>query len=257
MADATPGLTADEKSPDQLEQEMTQTRESIAEKVALLESQVMGNIQSLTGTVESVKEAVADTVTSVRQAVVDAPSAVTDSVKQTLASVGDTVKETVSSFSLSGCVRTYPLAALATSAAGGFLTGLLLPKAGARPLMARGHDAPAAGGRVGTAHTAYQGFADTRPARAAEPGLFGSLWGMVGGEVRQLAEQALKTAVASLEDAIRHKVPQVVDTTIQGLTDRVATAAHAAGTADGVGGTTGTSRVGGPNYTATPPATGL
>jgi ElaB/YqjD/DUF883 family membrane-anchored ribosome-binding protein len=248
-------VTGDDKSPDQIEREMSQTRESIAEKVSLLESQVLGNINALTGTVESVKEAVADTVQTVREAVVGAPSAVTDTVKQTLASVGDTVKETVGSFSLTDCTRRNPWASVGTSAGVGFLVGILLPSRGSRPLMARGHDEPASGGRVGTAHTGYQGFADTRPARAAEPGLFGGLWAAVGKEVRQLAEQALNTALASAKQAIQHKVPQAVDTAVQGLTERVASAAN------GIGGSSapphGTARVGGPNYTATPPAGGV
>ncbi|MBX9624291.1 MAG: hypothetical protein K2X82_10830 [Gemmataceae bacterium] len=252
MENPTPGVTGADKTPDQIEREMTQTRESITEKVSLLESQVMGNIHSLTGTVESVKEAVADTVQTVREAVVGAPTAVSDTVKQTLSSVGDTVKETIGSFSVSDKVRANPLAAVGTSAGVGFLVGLLIPSRGSRPLMARGHDEPAPGGRVGTAHTAYQGFADDRPARPAEPGLFGGLWAMVGKEVRQLAEQALTTALASAKQAVQHKVPQAVDTAVQGLTDRVATAANGL-----VGGQpNGTARVGGPNYTATPPAGG-
>ncbi|MBX9583301.1 MAG: hypothetical protein K2X87_23615 [Gemmataceae bacterium] len=254
MENPTPGVTAAgaDKSPDQIEREMTQTRESITEKVSLLESQVMGNINALTGTVESVKEAVADTVQTVREAVVGAPSAVSDTVKQTLASVGETVKETVGSFSVSDCTRRNPWAAVGTSAGVGFLVGILLPSRGSRPLMARGHDEPVSGGRVGSGHTAYQGFADARP---AEPGLFGSLWGMVGKEVRQLAEQALNTALASAKQAVQTKVPQAVDTAVQGLTDRVATAAN--GLVGGPGSHGTTARVGGPNYTATPPTGGV
>ena len=252
MADATSPSGAD-KSPDQIEREMNQTRESITEKVSLLESQVMGNINTLTGTVESVKESVVDTVQTIREAVVGAPAAVSDTVKQTLTSVGDTVKETIGSFSVSDRVRANPWAAVGTSAGVGFLVGLLIPGGRPRPLMARGHDEPVSGGRVGTARTAYQGFAPERDDRPAEPGLFGGLWAMVGKEVRQLAEQALNTALASAKQAIQTQVPQAVDTAVQGLTDRVATAANGL-----VGGQpNGTARVGGPNYTATPPAGGL
>lgn len=253
MADASAGATGADKTPDQIEREMTQTRESITEKVAMLETQVMGNINSLTGTVESVKEAVTETVQSVKEAVVGAPSAVSDTVKQTLTSVGDTVKDTFGSFSVSEKVRANPWAALGTSAGVGFVVGLLLPTARSRPLMARGHDEPASGGRVGTAHTAYQGFAPARDDRPAEPGLFGGLWAMVGQEVKQLAKEALDTALASAKQAVQTKVPHAVDTAVQGLTDRVASAANGLGN----GSSHGTARVGGPNYTATPPAGGL
>lgn len=254
MADATTSPSGADKTPDQIEREMTQTRESITEKVSLLESQVLGNINSLTESVGTVREQVADTVQTIREAVVGAPSAVSDTVKQTLSSVGETVKETVGSFSVSDCTRRNPWAAVGTSAGVGFVVGLLIPSRGSRPLMARGHDEPAPGGRVGTAHTAYQGFTPpARDDRPAEPGLFGGLWAMVGQEVKQLARQALDTALASAKQAVQHKVPQAVDTAVQGLTDRVATAANGL-----VGGQpNGTARVGGPNYTATPPAGGL
>ena len=254
MENPTPDVTraGGDKSPDRIEREMTETREAITEKVAALENKVLGNFNSLADTAASVKDAVAETVQSVKEAVVGAPAAVSDTVKQTLTSVGDTVKETLGSFSLSDCTRRNPWAAVGVSAGVGFLTGLLLPSTRSRPLMARGNDEPASGGRVGTARTAYQGFADGRP---AEPGLFGSLWGLVGKEVKQLAEQALNTALASAKQAVQTKVPQAVDTAVQGLTDRVAAVAN------GVVGSSapahGAARVGGPNYTATPPAGGL
>lgn len=252
MDTGTTSTPAADKSPDQIEREMLDTRDSIAEKVALLETKVMGNVNSLSDTATSVKDAVTDTVQSVRDAVVGAPAAVADSVKQTFASVGDSVKEAVGSFDLRRTVRTYPWAAVGTSAAAGFALGLALGGRRSRSIMAQGHDEPVSGGRVGTVRAAYQGNGSARADRPAEPGLFGRLFGMVVEQVRPLVEDALSTATASIKQSIKTQVPQAVDTAVHGLTDRVAAAAS--GVVGGSAGATGTTRVGGPNYTATPPA---
>jgi len=235
--------TDDQKSPDQIEQEMFQTRDSIAEKVGLLENQVLGTIHTATSTVS-------DTVQAVREAVTSAPNAVRESVKQAVGAV----KEAVGSFSVSGCIRDNPSAALGTSALGGFLIGYLLPgderNLFRRPIMARGHDAPAPRGRAGTADderetTPYRAVAPTPSREPQQPGFFGQLWDKLGGEIRGLAEQALSTAVASLKQSISTRVPQAVDTAVGRVTEQV------------VGGAESTCRVGGRNYAATPPTAGV
>lgn len=252
MENRTPDVsTDDQKSPDQIEREMYQTRDSITEKVAALENQVLGTIQTATSTVS-------DTVQAVREAVTTAPSAVRESVKQAVGAV----KETVASFSVSECIRDNPMAALGTSTLGGFLIGYFLPgderNLFRRPIMAQGHDAPAPLGHAGTAHgeqerTAHRATAASYRAAAAptssrepeQPGFFGQLWDKLGGELRGLAEQALSTAVASLKQSINNKVPQAVDTAVGRVAEQV------------VGGTESTCRVGGRNYAATPPTAGM
>jgi len=252
-----------DKSPDQIEREMEHTRESITEKVSLLENQVMGNVHAVAdavGTVKeavgSVKDAVTGTVEAMKETLTSAPAAMSDTVKQTVAAMKDSVKDTVNSIDVSGCVRDNPWAALGTSVAGGFLLGFLMPSGNrggglfGRPLMARGHDTPVSGGRVGTAHTAYAGDREVfHPAaqHAAATGFFGSIFGQVGNELRQLAEQAISTGLASLKESLHTQVPQMVDAAVHKVTDRVTGS-------DGSGPTT---RVGGPNYTANAPAAGL
>jgi len=236
----TAGVTS-EKSPDQIEKDMERTRESITEKVSLLENQVIGVASSVTETVQ----AVTDAVTA-------APTAVSDTVKQTIESVKDSVRETIGSFSVSGCVRDNPWSAIGTTTVAGFLAGYFFGgRSGgglfSRPIMAQGHDAPASNGRVGSAHTAYDTESTSSHGRAAGGGLFSGLFAMVGQEIHQLAEQALSTAVASLKQSISTQVPQMVDTAVQGVTERVACA---------VGGHHDTTRVGGPGYSATAPAAG-
>lgn len=238
------------KSPDQIEREMNDTRDSIAEKVALLENKVMGNVNTLADTATSVKDAVTETVQSVKEAVVGAPAAVADSVKQTFASVGDSVRGAVGSIDLPGTVRANPWAAVGASAGVGFVVGLMLGSGRSRSIMARGYDEPASGGRVGTVRSAYQGngpaaYRDDRP---AEPGVVGRLFGMVVEQVRPLVEDALRTATDAAKQAIKTQVPQAVDTAVHGLTDRVQAAVSGGGAA------ADTTRVGGPNYAAKPPA---
>jgi ElaB/YqjD/DUF883 family membrane-anchored ribosome-binding protein len=217
---ATPGLTADDdKSPDRIEREMEQTRESISHKVGLLETQVLGTIQTATNTLTDTVQAVKDTVTT-------APTAVKETVQETVAAMKDSVRETissvresVSSFSLTGCVRDNPGAAVGTSVVGGFLTGFFLLGRDSRPIMARGSREPAPDGRPGSVPPGYSAYsAHAEPARA---GMFAGLMGMVGGEIEQLARQALTTALASLKQSVNERVPKMVDDAVQNVAGRV------------------------------------
>lgn len=221
MADhtATSGVTGDDRSPDEIEREMEHTRESITQKVAALETQVLGTIQTATNTLTETVQSVKDTVTT-------APSAVKETVHETVAAVKDTVKETfasvkdtVASFSLTGCVQDNPVAAVGASLAGGFAAGFLL--FGERPLMARGFREPAPGGRAGTTPHEFAPFGGVSHAAPSRPGMFAGLLGMVGVELEQLAKQALTTAVASLKQSLNDKVPQMMDGAVSNLASRV------------------------------------
>jgi ElaB/YqjD/DUF883 family membrane-anchored ribosome-binding protein len=219
VADHTPapGVTADD--PDRIEREMEQTRESITAKVAALETQVLGTFQSAADTLQTVKETVVTAPAAVKETVHETVAAVKDTVKETLTSV----KESVASFSVTECVSNHPAAALGTSFAGGFLTGFLL--FGERPLMARGYREPAPGGRPGTVPHEFAPFGhsggSSGHAAPSGPGMFAGLFGMVAGELEQLARQALTTAIDSLKRSLNEKVPQIMDTTVQNLADRV------------------------------------
>jgi len=225
-------VTVAEKSPDRIERDMEQTRESITAKVSALETQVLGTIQTATNTISDTVQAVKDTVTTaptaVKETIQESVAAVKDSVKETFASV----KDSVASFDLGACVGNHPAAALGTSVATGFVTGFLLfGGRDSRPLMARGFREPAPNGRPGTAthdHASF-GYATASP-EPGRPGLFANLWSMIGGEVEQLAKQALSTALASLKQSVNEQVPRLVDGTVQNVADRVGgnnTAAHA------------------------------
>jgi len=222
-------------NPDQIEREMETTRESITAKVAALENQVLGTIQSAASTIQSVKETVTTAPAAVKETVQETVAAMKDTVKETLSSV----KETVTSFSLSECVSNHPTAAVGTSFAGGFLAGFFL--FGERPLMARGYREPAPGGRPGTVPHEFAPFGHTGASSghaahgggSSGPGMFAGLFGMVAGEIEQLARQALTTAMDSLKRSLNEKVPQIVDGTVQNLADRVVSHTGAADTATG------------------------
>jgi len=225
------GTPESEKTPEDFERDMAQTRESITEKVSLLETQVLGTVHAVT-----------DTVGAVKDAITAAPTAVSDTVKQTVEAVRETmrdtvesVKETVRNFSVAECVRNHPWAAVGTTGAVGFLTGLLLGGGGGRrSVTARAEDAVAANGWPVTPAAA--------PAAAAPaphgPGIFGELFGMVGKHVREIAEQAISSAMAALKRNVGTAVPQVVDHAVQQVTQQVT------GAADGA------SRGHGPSYSA-------
>jgi len=216
----TPGLTdagtADKKSPDQIERDMAQTRDALTEKVALLENQVLGNIQSVT-------DGVSEAVDAVKEAVTAAPTAVSDTVKQTV----EAVKDSVRSIDVTGCIRDNPGAALGTSVLGGFLFGMML-----------------GGGR---SRRSVPAAPFTPQPVAAEsggwhlPGFVDDLFGMVGRELKQVAETALASAMASLKENIGTAVPTLVETAVHRVTD-------AATQANGSNG--GANRVHGQDYAA-------
>lgn len=219
-----PGVTPDvDKSPDRIEQEMEQTRESITAKVAALESQVLGTIQTaantLTDTVQTVKDTVTTAPTAVKETVHETVAAVKDSVKETFSSVC----ESVGSFSVSECVSRNPGAAVGTSFAGGFLVGyLLFGGRDSRSIMARGREEPAPDGQPGAVpHHGFMSFAGRPSEPPARAGLFAGIMGMIGSEVEQLARQALSTAVASLKKSVNEKVPMLMDEAVQHLAHRV------------------------------------
>jgi ElaB/YqjD/DUF883 family membrane-anchored ribosome-binding protein len=193
------GLIAPEKSPDQIERDMADTRDSITEKVVALETQVKGNIEAVTGTVEAVKDAISA-----------APAAVSDTVKQTVAVVKDSFRETLQSLDFTDRVRRNPWAALGASTAAGFLTGFFLSSGRSRSAngVARASFAP----QAATAESEGPGFLERT---------FGDLFGTVGKELRIVAEQAITSAVTALKQNVGTVVPQMVDQAVHRVADPV------------------------------------
>jgi ElaB/YqjD/DUF883 family membrane-anchored ribosome-binding protein len=175
-------MKPEEKTPEQIEREMLQTRESITEKVAALENQVLGTAQSVTS-------AVSDTVEKVKSLVSNAPGAVSDTVKQSLASVREALDVT-------GCVRRNPWTSVGTSAAAGFLLGFLL------------------GGRRESHPVAAPAVTPLASTPPSEPGFFDEIIGQVSREVKRLAQDAIASTSAALKQNISTEVPKLVDSAV-------------------------------------------
>jgi len=175
-------IVPEKKDPEQIERDMVQTRESITEKVAALETQVKGNIEAVTGTVEAVKDAISA-----------APAAVSNTVKQTVAAVKDSVRETVG-----------------TSTAVGFLAGFFL-------LGGRFRE----GAATGTAAFVPQSAAAPIRGPGFFERIFGDAFEGVGKQLRDVADKAVSTGVAALKQNVSTVVPQLVDQAVHRVTDPV------------------------------------
>lgn len=203
---------AADKSPDQIEREMQQTRESITEKVAALENQVVGTVQTaantLTGTVESVKSLLTT-----------APEAVTDTVKQATAAVSETVKE---AFDITGHVRNNPLAAVGISALVGGIVGYLTGNVGrSGRLLERTSSAPVVSPDAPDAAPSYA--ASYQPAADRKPGIFDEFMDMLGDKAKEMARVALESVSAAVRQNIETGLPKLVDDAAARLVDTGAT----------------------------------
>lgn len=187
--------TATQKTPEQIEQEMTQTRESITEKVTSLENQVVG-------TVRSAADTLTDTVDAVKSLVTDAPEAVTQTVKQAATAVSETVKNT---FDLSRHVHNHPWGMFAGSVGLGCLVGWL---------TSRGNGSTVARGETAKSIVDPPSSSPVSPS-TPKPGMLDELMGMMGDKVRDLARTALESASTALSETIREELPHFVSQIIR------------------------------------------
>ncbi|HUR53786.1 MAG TPA: hypothetical protein VMZ71_06625 [Gemmataceae bacterium] len=175
-------MNPQDKTPEEIEREMLQTRESMTEKVTALENQVIG-------TAHSVTSAVSDTVAKVKSLVSSAPGAVSDTVKQTFAAVKEQLD-------ITGMVRRNPMASVGVSAGAGFLLGYLLSGRRESP----------------NPIAAMQPPVTPQPSSAPrEPGFFDDLLGQVSREVKRLAQDAIASTSAALKQNISTEVPKLID----------------------------------------------
>jgi len=120
-----------------IHKQMEGTRADLTDKLAALESQVSGTVQTATNAVESTKDAVTDTVATVKETVEDVTDklhntveSVTETVQDAVEGVKDSVKETFQSvaetFNIRLQTERYPWAVFGGAVAVGCLGGLLL-----------------------------------------------------------------------------------------------------------------------------------
>ncbi len=186
--------TPAERTPEEIEREMAQTRDALSDKVAALESQVMGTVQTAADTITN-------TVAAVKDIVATGPGALSDTVKDSLTSVGEVMKEQLD---FTKKIRENPWETVLAATAAGFVVGLI----------AFGRRAPSATAEM---TSAAQRFADPVPSSSPpprEPGLLDGVWTHIRQELTQLAEEAWKTASQSLRDNIHTEVPNLIKTTV-------------------------------------------
>jgi len=169
-------------SPELIEKRMQETRNSLTEKVSILENQVMDTVQTATSAVQTTVDTVKDTVENVKA-----------TVEETVCSVKDTVRQT---FDFSGHVREQPWAMVGGAVAAGWLAGYFIGR-----------------GKERRSETEYRPFtAAPEPVRQerSEPSWFDKLVARAGDELRKLGESALDQATQSLHQAVNQSVPRLM-----------------------------------------------
>lgn len=193
----------DRESPELIEREMESTRESLTEKVSLLENKVLGQVQTATDTVEGTMTSVQDTVESVKAAVHDTVQSVTDTVKHSVQSLTEGIKETLD---VRRHTQENPWAMVGGAAAAGFLTGLV---------VFRRESTVSAGGLP--AYTPMPtALGAAAPAVSHRAQWLSDILEMAGREVKQIAQQAIAQASASLRQTVQSRVPQLVEQVVPG-----------------------------------------
>lgn len=193
----------DRESPELIEREMEQTRESLTQKVSLLEDKVIGQVEDATDTVHGTIESVQETVQCMKAAVQDTVRSVTDTVTHSVRSLTDGMKEALD-------VRKHtienPLAMVGGAAAAGFVTGLIVFR---RPASVSGDELPAYTPLPAAAPAAA-------PAARQRPQWLNDILDMAGREVKQIAQQALAQASASLRQTVQARVPHLIEQVVPG-----------------------------------------
>jgi ElaB/YqjD/DUF883 family membrane-anchored ribosome-binding protein len=185
----------DSESPEVIEQQMEETRSSLTEKVAALESQVVGTVQTAT-------QAVQDTVDTVKSAVQDTVSSVRDSVQESVEAVKENVRET---FDVKRHVQENPYLMVGGAMVAGLITGLLV--------FSKDEDAVA----TGAMPLSYTPDGEATPLRAREPagpGFVDELLSMAGIEAKQLAREAVNQAAQAVR---QHVMPTAMDWLTQNI----------------------------------------
>jgi ElaB/YqjD/DUF883 family membrane-anchored ribosome-binding protein len=185
----------DRETPELIERQMADTRESLTEKVSMLEQHVVGKLQSAT-------EAVEETVHSVKSAVEDTVACVTGSLKTSIQGVTEALD-------MRKRVQETPWLMVGGATAAGLVTGLIV----FRRRRVSGADLPA--------YTPMPAAAFTPPREASRrPTWLDGLFDSAGRELKKLAEQAMTTAVTSLRETVSARLPQLIESAVPDIGSR-------------------------------------
>jgi len=201
---------------------MDETRQSLTEKIEMLEQQVVDTVHGATSAVE-------ETVGSVKEVVQDTVRTVKDSVQETV----DTVKDT---FDLQSQVRRRPWTMLAAAAAIGYVGGRLIPASRAdrgwqwdtgtsrsfspepasfRETPSESYSPPARGTTNGIHRSATQ--------TAEQPGLLASVEQTFHKEISQLKGLAVGALLGVVRDLVTASVPKPLEQQVSDLINGITT----------------------------------
>ncbi|WP_020470050.1 DUF883 family protein [Zavarzinella formosa] len=203
-----------DKSPELIELEMASTRQSLTEKVAALEEQVVGTLQSTTAavndTVNSLRSAVTETVDSVKGTV----DTVTADVQSVMNTATDNVKDVVD---VTKHVRDNPWLMVGGAAAAGLFAGLMLfRKSGTASAT---HHIPAPSYQPLPAPQPIASTPTMLPPGSRAPGLLDELFSRVSQEVRKVAETAISTLSESVKKSVNDNIPKMVEGAVTKISD--------------------------------------
>jgi len=188
------------KTPEQIEAEMFETRESLTEKVAALENQVLGTVQTAANTIT-------DTVDAVKSFVNTAPETVRETVEQVTTAVREQVART---FDITNHVQSNPLTSVGVSVGIGFIAGYLV-------FGRDGSSVSRSESPRRMAESAHSAPSSPPPREPREPGVLDSLFSSLGQKVKEMAMIAIDAASASVSSNIRENIPKLVELATQRL----------------------------------------
>lgn len=194
--DQEPDLT--DKPPEEIRQDIDDTRSRLTDKLESLEEQVRD-------TVQGARDSVEDTIESVK------------------GTVHDTIRAVKRTFDLKYQTQKHPWGMFGGSLASGFILGSLLPT------RARGHDAragspgsitePQLGSRfLGNGHSPVSG--EVEPASHRDtPSAMGNLLHRFDGEIGQLKELAIGAAAGLVRDWLKQALPPTLGPQLEHVMD--------------------------------------
>jgi len=203
-----------------IHKQMEGTRADLTNKLAALESQVSGTVQTATNAVETTKEAVTDTVDAVTgtvEAVKETVEGVTETMKEAVEEVKESVQETFHSvaetFNLKHQAERHPWAVFGGAVAVGCLGGFLLGGTSRQPRKERSwmdSSQESVNERSGNQSQTEQSHQTEQGG-----GVSGWLWQQLGG-LKGLAVGSMMSVVRdlvsqALPDELKERVTEEVD----------------------------------------------
>jgi len=185
-------MTNAEKTPEQIEAEMFETRESLTEKVSALEDQVLGTVQTAANTLT-------DTVDAVKSFVKTAPDAMSETLEQVSSAVRERVEKT---FDISSHVRTNPWRSMGLTMGVGFVAGFL---------TFRGRDERPAKTSPRPENASARTMIPPPVAAPREPGVLDDILELLGRKAREMTATAIDSAAQAVNQSIQGGVPKLIE----------------------------------------------